>query len=167
MKYFGKKSLSSVVSIFLRISWYVVIVLTSLAVLLGIICIFSEECRDLISSEIKKGMWDMNSQDRNAFAWFLGFPLALKFFLVPYFGVYVVILLQIIKKSQQLFTNFKNDIVFDNSNAMILLKISKLNIVFAVITTNCVLLLVSILLLMICEIFKRGSVLQEESDFTV
>lgn len=97
----------------------------------------------------------------------LGFPLALKFFLVPYFGVYVVVLLQIIKKSQQLFTNFKNDIVFDNSNAITILKISKLNIVFAVISTNCVLLLVSILLLIICEIFKRGSVLQEESDLTV
>jgi hypothetical protein len=167
MKYFGKKSLSSVVSIFLRITWYVVIALASFAVLLGIICIFSEEARNLISSEIIKGMWDMNSQDRNDFQWFLGFPLALKFFLVPYLGVYVVVLLQIIKKSQLLFTNFKNDIVFDNSNAMIILKISKLNIVFAVLTANCVLLLVSILLLIICEIFKKGSVLQAESDLTV
>lgn len=70
MKYFGKKSLSSVVSIFLRISWYVVIVLTSLAVILGVICIFSEECRNLISAAIIEGMGDMNSQDRNDLQWF-------------------------------------------------------------------------------------------------
>ena len=166
MKYFGKKSLSSILSIILRVSWYIVLVLSSITVLLGAISLVSEQCRDLLSSEIVKGIWDMSSKDKKDFEEFIKFPLALKFIIVPYFGAFVVILLQIIKKLQKLFTNFKNDIVFNNSNALIILNISKLNIAFAVLTFNFSLLLVSILLLMLCEIFKKGSTLQEEHDFT-
>ncbi|HZK70899.1 MAG TPA: hypothetical protein VFD03_05180 [Clostridia bacterium] len=97
---------------------------------------------------------------RKDFEEFIKFPLALKFIIIPYFAAFAVILLQIIKKSQQLFTNFKNNIVFNNSNALIILNISKLNIAFSVITLNFSLLLVSILLLMLCEIFKKRSTLK-------
>ena len=166
MKCFGKKSLSSLLSIILRISWYIVLGLSILAFLLGAICMLSKECRNQISAEILKSVCNMNSADQKDFEELIKFPLALKLVIVPYFGAFVVILLQIIRKSQQLFTNFKNDIVFYNSNALIILNISKLNIAFSVMTFNFALLLISILLYMLCEIFKKGSSLQEEHDYT-
>jgi uncharacterized metal-binding protein len=94
-------------------------------------------------------------------------PLIGKILILPYFGVVVVFLLQIIKKAQQLFNNFKNDLVFNKSNVMLISKISKLLIVFSILTFNFSSLLVSVLLFMICEIFKKGTTLQEEHDFTV
>ena len=166
MKYFGSKSLSSLLSIILHVSWYIVLVLSSITVLLGVLSLFSKECRDVISSEFVKDICVISSKDEKDFEEFLKFPLALKFIIVPYFGAFIVILLQIIKKSQQLFTNFKNNIVFNNSNALIILNISKLNIAYSIITFNFTLLLVSILLFILCEVFKKGSILQEEHDFT-
>jgi hypothetical protein len=78
-----------------------------------------------------------------------------------------VLLLQIIKKSQHLFANFKKEIVFNENNVLAISKISKLLIVFSIITFNFSSLLVGIILLIICAIFKNGTALQEEHDLTV
>lgn len=167
MKYFGRKSLSSAASMILHISWYIVLVLSILAFIAGVVVLFYKPVGDLISAEIAKGAHDMSSKDTKDWETFKNLPLFIKIFLVPYFGAFAVLLLKIIKKTQLLFTNFKNEIVFNNSNVRIISHISKLNIGFSIITFNFSLLLVSILLFMLCEIFKKGSALQEEHDLTV
>jgi hypothetical protein len=90
-----------------------------------------------------------------------------KFLILPYIEAVLILLLIIMKTSQQLFTNFKNDIVFNRSNVPVLSKISKLNIAFSILTFSFSSLLVSVFLFMLCEIFKNGAALQEEHDLTV
>jgi hypothetical protein len=177
MKYFGKKSLSSLLSGILHVFWYVVLVGSIIAAVIGIaIILFSTPLGDPVRTEIAKcnsniSVLDfqnsMDYNDKKDWEVFKNLPLVVKFLILPYFGAFAVLLLQIIKKSRLLFTNFKNDIVFNKINAIIILNISKLNIGFSIITFNFSLLLVSVLLFMLCEIFKRGSALQEEHDLTV
>ena len=161
MKYFGKKSLSSVVSVILNVAWWVVIAMSIFAVVVFAIMLFIKPVEGNIAAEIAK--WSNDSSWKEMYSW----PLIGKVLILPYFGVVVVFLLQIIKKAQQLFNNFKNDLVFNKSNVMLISKISKLLIVFSILTFNFSSLLVSVLLFMICEIFKKGTTLQEEHDFTV
>ena len=47
----------------LHVSWHMVLILSSIAVLLGVISLFSKECRDLLSSEILKGIPDMSGNE--------------------------------------------------------------------------------------------------------
>jgi uncharacterized metal-binding protein len=123
--------------------------------------LFSRPGGNSFATEI--GTWSNDNSWKEMYSW----PLIGKILILPYFGVVVVFLLQIIKKAQQLFNNFKNDLVFNKSNVMLISKISKLLIVFSILTFNFSSLLVSVLLFMICEIFKKGTTLQEEHDFTV
>jgi hypothetical protein len=169
MKYFGKKSLSSFLSGFLHAFWYVVLVVSIITTVIGTIIMFSIPVGDNVVSEIAKGNLHICGIDYKLNNWekIKNLSLALKIIMLPYFGVLVVLLLQIIKKSQQLFTNFKNDILFNKSNVLILSKISKLNIGFSILTFNLSSMLVAVFLLMLCEIFKSGAALQEEHDFTV
>lgn len=169
MKYFGKKSLSSFLSGFLHVFWYVVLVISIITGVIGAIIMFSIPPGDNVVSEIAKGNFHICGMDFKSKDWaeFKNLPLAIKIIMLPYFGVIVVLLLQIIKKSQHLFTNFKNDILFNKSNVLILSKISKLNIGFSILTIDISSLLVSLFLFMLCEIFKSGTALQEEHDYTV
>ena len=165
MKYLGKKSLSSLLSGILHVSWYVVLVVSIIAVVVGVIFLFFIPLEDPVVSEIANA-FNMDLKDAD---WeeCKNLPLAVRILFLPYLGAIVVLLLRIIKKSQHLFTNFKNDIVFNKSNVLIISKISKLLIGFSIITFNFSSLLVSIILLMLCEIFKNGTALQEEHDLTI
>lgn len=166
MKYFGKKSLSSLMSVILRVSWYVVLVLSIIAVVIGLAALLSKPFGNSIATEIAKDVC-IDTKDKNDWEMFIRLPLFIKLFIVPYFGAIVVLLLMIIKKAQQLFVNFKNDILFNESNALIISKIAKLNIGFAFLTFNFSALLASVFLLLLCEILKKGTMLQEEHDLTV
>ena len=66
-----------------------------------------------------------------------------------------------------LFHNFTKDVVFRQSNVSIIKNITKLVIISSVITFNFNGLLVALILLVICEILKDGTTLQEEHDLTV
>jgi hypothetical protein len=115
------------------------------------------------------GKNDMDIQGKDLQDWnkFKSLPLAVKILILPYVEAILIILLLILKKARGLFTNFKNDIVFDKSNVEIIRGISKLSIVFSIATFSISSLLVSLLLFMLCEIFKNGTALQEEHDLTV
>lgn len=177
MKYFGKKSLSSWLSVILHFSWYVTLVFTIIAPIIALIVIlFSTPLGDQVLKEIAKSNIAISSADfaqsmdtKEAKDWeeFKKWPLAVKLLILPYLVTVMVFLLQIIKKSQQLFTNFKNDIVFNKSNVQLISKISKLLIIFSIITFSFSSLLISIVLLLFCEIIKNGTVLQEEQELTV
>jgi hypothetical protein len=168
MKYFGKKSLSSFLSGFLHVSWYIVLLLSIFGAVFGIIMIYMS-LGDHVSEFAKcyVTIFEMNGKDKEDWETFKTLPGAVKFLIMPYFAVVVVFLLKIIKKSEHLFINFKNDIVFNRSNVLIISAISKLNIILSILTFSFSSLLISIFLFMLCEIIKNGTALQEEHDYTV
>jgi hypothetical protein len=187
MKYFGKKSLSSFMSGFLRVCWGVVLVLAILAPLAaGVIIFFSTPAGENIILSAQNGTLTncnqlqtnaapghtkfdsgMSDKDRKDWESFKNLPIAVKILILPYCEAVLILLMIIIKTSRSLFANFKNDIVFNKSNAQIISKISKLNIGFSILTFSFSSLLVSLFLFMLCEIFKNGTALQEEHDLTV
>lgn len=154
----------------LQASWYVVLVTAIIGALIGLLLLMHVPAREYVTAEIAKSqtsMCDMSSKDRKDWETFMNLPIFVKLILVPYFVVVVVLLLKIIRRSQHLFTNFKNEIVFNKSNVEIISKLNKLLIIFSIMTVNVGALLVCIVLLMVCEIIKNGTVLQEEHDLTV
>ena len=170
MKYFGKKSLSSVMSGILHVSWYVVLVVSIIGALIGLVLLFHVPAREYIAAEIARSSsftCDMSSKDQKDWETFMNLPIFVRLIVVPYFVAVVVLLLKIIRRSQLLFTNFKNEIVFNMSNVEIISKLNKLLIVFSIMTVNFGALLVCVLLIMVCEIMKNGTALQEEHDLTV
>ncbi len=164
MKYLGKKSLSSFFSVFFHICWYIVFVFAVIAGLFGSYLLFAP-IDDPYIVKMTKCML-LNLQDKD-WVTIRNLPLAVRFLFLPYFITIVVLMLRMLKKAQHLFTNFKKDIVFNKSNVLIISKISKLNIIFSILTFNFSSMLVSVFLLMLCEIFKKGTELQEEHDYTV
>ncbi|MCD4814629.1 hypothetical protein K8S19_13175 [bacterium] len=165
MNYLGEKSLSSVLRVISHVSWYVVLVLSIVAAVIGVIIIFFNPFENPAIAEMAKCL-ALDLQDPEWLA-FQNIPRALKSIFLPYFVVIVVLLLKIIKKSEHLFNNFKNNIVFNQNNVLIIRKISKLLIIFSILTVDIDSLLVCMFLLLLCEIFKNGTVLQEEQDLTV
>ena len=161
MKYLGKNSLSSVVSIILRIAWWAVLAMSIFGVVVFSIMMFVKPVDGNIAAEMTK--WSTDSTWKGMYNW----PLAGKIIIYPYFAAFLVVLLQIIKKSRELFTNFKNDVVFNKNNVAVISTISKLSIVFSILTFSFTSLLISILMFVLCEIIKKGTTLQEEHDFTV
>jgi hypothetical protein len=169
MKYFGKKSLSSFLSSFLHVFWYVALVCSILIAVFGIIMIYIS-FGDQTTSEFARcdvRIFEMNAHDKADWETFKNLPMAIKFLLMPYFTGVVVLLLRIIKISREVFTNFKNDIVFNKNNVLLISKISKLMIAFSIVTFSLNSLILGVLLLMLCEILKNGTALQEEHDLTV
>ncbi|NND00593.1 MAG: hypothetical protein HKN85_10470 [Gammaproteobacteria bacterium] len=159
MKYFGEKSLSSVLSTLFNFAWYAILIVSVIAVICGFIFIIVTTVNDPTAM----GM-DMEGEDWESFH---GLPAVVKMLFLIYFGVLATLVLKIIKKSQLLFANFKQDIVFDQSNVTNTSNIGKLMVWFAVLTLDLGTLFVSLLLLMLCELFKSGAMLQEEHDLTV
>ena len=159
MKYFGEKSLSSVLSTFFKIAWYVILVGGVVGGILGFMFILSTSFGDpnAMGADLKGDDWEH----------FKRFPAVAKLLFLAYFGVLVTLLLKIINKSQELFSNLKSDIVFDQSNVANTANIGKLMVWFAILTLDLGTLFVSLLLLMLCELFKSGAMLQEEHDLTV
>jgi len=170
MKYFGEKSLSSFLSGFLKVCWYVVLVGSVIGSIMGLLFMVYTTMGDQFGMGIPQctaGDLGMDPQEKQDWETFKNLPLAVKFIILPYCAVVVVFLLKIIKKSQEVFTNFKNDIVFNRKNVILISKISKLLIVFSIVTFSFNSLLVSVLLLVFCEVVKSGTALQEEHDLTV
>ncbi|GAB1481993.1 hypothetical protein MASR2M78_08080 [Treponema sp.] len=171
MKYFGKKSLSSVMSGVLRIVWYPLFACMILAPLIGIaIVFFSTPYGEKIGALILQGdqaTCAMNAADAKQWDFFKNLPVAIKSLIVPYFGTIVVLFFLIINKAKLLFTNFKNDVVFHKSNVMVISAISKLVIALSILSFSFSSFLIGIVLLLLCEIIKNGATLQEELDLTV
>ncbi len=161
MKYLGEKSLSSVLSRILYILWYVVLVLG-----VGAILFFYLMPLDgpIVLKLADIFNWNQNDPDWLDFA---SYSLIEKCVILPYFVLIIVLFLKIIKNAQHLFMNFKKDVVFDKINVLILSKISKLVIVYSIVTFDLSTLMISLLLFILCEIFNNGIALQEEQDLTI
>ncbi len=164
MKYLGEKSLSSILSGFFHVCWYIVFVFAVIAGLFGSYLFFAPLDDPTIVKMAACMEWNLQDKDWVAFK---NLPLAVRLLFLPYFTAIVVFMLKLMKKARHLFANFKNNIVFNKSNVLIISKISKLLIGFSILTFDFGSLLVSMFLLMLCEIFKNGAALQEEHDLTV
>ena len=170
MKNFGTKSVSSVFSVLLNVSWYVVLVGSICCGLFFAAVIPNGSVEKFITEQITKDCGstpEADCKDLQDWEKFKKAPLALKLLAFPYVSAVVVFLLMIIKGSKQIFDNFKKDIVFNRSNVEIIGKVNKLLIVFSIITFNFSGLLTCVLLYMLSEILKNGAALQEEHDLTV
>lgn len=170
MKYFGEKSLSSVLSGFLRIAWYLVLVGSVFMVAMIAAAVFSPAVQDLITAEMAKnagGTASVPCKDVRDWQEFMKAPLVARIFVFPYLAAIIVLLLQIIRRSRTLFDNFRREIIFTMDNVAIIKNLTKLLIAFSIITFNVAGLLTCVMLLMLCEIMKSGAVLQEEHDLTV
>lgn len=110
---------------------------------------------------------EIKGKERKDFETFVNLPFFVKMLLFPYFWAVVVLLLLIIKKSRVLFSNFEKDIVFNRNNVQLLSTISKISIAISILTFSISSLCTSVFLLMICELVKNGTALQEEHDLTV
>ncbi|HEY4696123.1 MAG TPA: hypothetical protein VIH13_04465 [Candidatus Hydromicrobium sp.] len=169
MKYLGKKSLSFFLSGLLHVSWYVILVVSIIGVVYGAIVLFVTPVENPAATGIARVNFYIFNELKSdeGYQIIRSLPVAVRILFLPYIGAATVLLLQIIKKSRHLFTNFKNNIVFNKSNILIISKISKLLIVFSIITFNFSSLLVAIILLILYEILKNGTALQEEHDLTI
>jgi hypothetical protein len=169
MKYLGEKSLSSFLSGFCHACWYIVLVLAVVIGMIGSFFIFTPEDDPVMQKIVKVTEWKVPQHDKDYQDWlkFKNMPIAVRLLVLPYFLAVVVFLLKLIKKARELFANFKKDIVFNMSNVTIIRTFSKLLIPFSILTFNISSLVLSLLLLMLCEIFKNGATLQEEHDLTV
>jgi hypothetical protein len=161
MKYFGKKSLSSVVHTILHIAWWAVLYISIFAAAVFALLLFSRSSGNWITAHVAK--ISPNSNWQKIYTW----PLIVKVIALPYVAAVVVLQLQMIKKAQQLFANFTNNIVFNKSNVQITSMISKMLIAYSILTADLTLFVVSIILLIVCAIIKNGTALQEEHDLTV
>ncbi len=163
MKFFGKKSLSSVMSVLLHIAWYLAIVGAVGAAAAGVAVVFHQQLGSPFASEMAKS----SAKDIQQWEMFQNLPLGVRILVLPYFGAVITLLMIIIWKSRQLFAQFRKDVVFNASNVRIILSISRLVIAFSIVTFSLGSLLVGIILRLVCEIVKSGTVLQEEHDLTV
>ena len=163
MKYFGKKSLSSVMHVILRIAWYLALLAAVCAVAAGVVIVFHAQ----LGSPFSRGLEGSSAKDIKDWESFQGLPLGVRILVLPYFGAVIALVLMVIRRSTQLFAQFKNEIVFDKDNVRVILQVSRLIIVLSIITFSLGTLLVGIILRLLCEIVKNGTVLQEEHDLTV
>lgn len=165
MKYLGKKSLSGFLSGFLKVVWYIVLVGSIVTFFGGILFLFVGPFQNAVTAGIASG--SLSGFDMQEWQEFQNIHIGLKILMVPYFGVVVWFLLRIIKKAHHLFKNFKDDEIFNRDNVGLISKLGKQLIIFSILTFNLTSLIVGILLLILCEIFKNGTALQEEHNLTV
>lgn len=134
MKYLGGKSLSPVLSVILGVLWYVVLV----------IAMFIFDNSGAGFDDFK----DISIDDWNEF---MAIPLFLQVLMLPYFSATMIFLLLIIRNCRMLFRNLKNEKVYYEINVFLISKISKLLIVFSVLTFKLFLIVVALLLFLAAE----------------
>jgi hypothetical protein len=168
MKYFGNKSLSAFLSIILPVIWWIVLLGSIVFAVMLVLNTFSISFGDPVTSGIaRSNFFGEDSSWNQVLAQTIALKSLILVALMAWFAVIVVLLLLILKKARQLFTNFRNDVVFKKNNVLIISRIGKLLIVFSIFTFNLTALLIAVFLLMLCEIIKNGTALQEEHDLTV
>jgi len=161
MKYFGKKSLSSFLCIFFRFAWFGLLVC---AIILGAYIFLYSQTNPIIEKIALFMKWDFQGKE---IVNFKNMPIYIKLIPLPLVIALTILSLKMITKIRLLFINFTNEILFDKRNVVIISTISKLNIAISILSFNFYSLIISIFLFILCEIFKKGSELQEEHDFTV
>jgi len=181
MRYFGHKSLSSVVVRILGVVWVLMIVATVLAPVAGTAVIYFStpqgeaflaqakakhpdftksndvRSRDIASHEKRDEDWEQ----------FKAVPLPVKILLLPYGLGVLGLVLVVLKRARALFKGFRDVPIFRRENEQLMRGLAKLLIILGIVTFDFSTLLIAVILLMACEVIKNGTVLQEEHDLTV
>jgi hypothetical protein len=170
VKYIGKKSVSSFINVGLKVAWWLLLVILVLFTLVVFFKLFAIDLGDKMSGQIA-GL-EMTDAGQNWLLWFdysqiATWPMIGKVIAFVSFLACAVLRLWILRTVQRIFANFTRDIIFDYKNVKLLSTASLLFVISSVINWSLGLLLMSLLMLILCEIFKKGSTLQEEQDLTV
>lgn len=165
MRYFGEKSLSSVLYRVTQAAWILMIPGVLALCTLLFFAIFQIDLGDPVTSglnsECAKMTHDPDWQKM------MSMPPPARAVVFPYLFLAAFLMVQILRKSQSLFDNFRNNSVFRTANVRILSNLNRYMIALAVITFNPATILVCLILLLVTEILKDGSALQDEHDLTV
>lgn len=155
-------------SVVLRVLWYVLLIMIPIVIIMCAVIVFYHQLEARFPAEFNPNdICGLETKDYQDWVMFSNLPLAVRILVLPYFGGILVLLILIIKKARLLFNNFKNDLVFSKNNVQIISRMSRLIIVFSLFTFSLSTLLVSVVLLLLCEIIKNGTVLQEEQELTI
>lgn len=161
MRYFGESSLSSWIHRILQVSW--VLVMVGFVVFTGFLAVaaFPE-----VGGKASAAICEAGKSDPE-WVEFVRLPAYVKAMVFPYLMLVAFLLLQVVSQSRNLFSNFRQNSIFTTQNVASLSRLSRYLIGFSVVTFNFSTLLVSLILLLVCEIFKNGTALQTEHDLTV
>lgn len=165
MRYFGEKSLSSVLYRVTQAAWILTIPAVAALCVLLFFAIFQIDLGDPVTSGLAKECASMDADPD----WreMMSLPRPARAVVFPYLWLATFLFVQILRKSQRLFDNFRRNVVFRTSNVALLSDLNRYMIALAVVTFNPATLLVALILLLVTEILKDGSALQEEHDLTV
>lgn len=161
MRYFGDNSLSSWIYRILQVCWYLALV-GSLSLMAFLAVAAFPEIGGSASAVICE-----SAKDDLEWRQFVAYPWNVKILVFPYLALITILLLKILSRSRFLFDNFRHNAIFTRDNAAGLSALSKLVIGFSIATFNFGSLLMSLILLLVCEILKNGTALQEEHDLTI
>lgn len=167
MRYFGPRSLSSVLQRVLAFSWFAILAMVVALSSFLAIAFFSLRFGDPVTSSILECSYSASSLADAEWRDMLAQPLWIKALVFPFLAVATALLLLVVSTARRLFANFSQDVVFRHENVALISRIAKLLVAFSVLTFNFTSLLVSFILLMLCEILRTGTALQEEQDLTV
>ena len=169
MKYLGKKSLSSLVYKILQVFWYLGIAACIFLPFIVADILFFGPVNDSAATGIDMIRYHIfhGLQGEEDWQSIRNTPVAVRIFIMVYGAAFMGLLLSIVNKGREIFINFQDNIVFHEKNVLLISKISKLLIVFSILSVNFSTLLVSIILLILNDIFKNGTALQQEHDLTV
>jgi hypothetical protein len=170
MKYIGKKSVSSVINVILKIAWWLLLAAMILFTLVVFFKLFSIDLGERLTEDIAK--LDMADAGQNWLLWFdysqiATWPMIGKIIAFASFLACGVLRLWILRTVQRMFANFTQDTIFDYRNIKLLSTASVFFVISSVLNWSFGMLMVSLLMVILCEIFKKGSRLQEEQDLTV
>jgi hypothetical protein len=150
-------------SVLLHVAWYLALAAAVFALAAGVVIVFHAQ----LGSPFSHGLEGSSARDLRDWEMFQSLPLGVRILILPYFGAIIALVIIVIRRSRQLFDQFKKEVVFNTDNVRLILQISRLVIVLSIITFSLGTLLVGIILRLLCEIIKSGTVLQEEHDLTV
>ena len=170
MKYLGKKSLSSFVYGLMIMSWYLVLIGGIIGGIIISIAMFSDPVNapgTSAESHLKFELFNEIKKDPEAWKFFTSTSIMFKILALGILSGLGILLLVIINKARLIFKNFKNNVVFHEDNVKIISIISKLLIAFSIVTMNFSSLVLSLILLILADVFKNGAELQQEHDLTV
>lgn len=158
MKYLGKKSLSSAFSTLLGVFWWVMLTAMILGVPLEILVLFYYP---------ESGTFIYSLLDYIGIPSSVGRSLGFKLLMLVQTGVIVPVVLILIKKLRLLFLHFSKNRIFIEENIKIIKQLVILFLLLSLVSLNFLSFLISMTLLVLAEVFHRGSKLQEEIDWIV
>lgn len=158
VKYLGDKSLSSLIEKLLSVFWWIMAALMVTGVPLEILALFRIPGEGSPLYAVLTYVEIPFSAARSS---------AYKVMILLQIAVIVPVTLILIRKLRDLFRNFRLNLVFRSENITLLGQLALLFLLLSAASLNILSLILSIVLLVLTEIFKRGAALQEENDWTV